>query len=88
LSGDSSLRLEGPLKQKSVGLKHLSKPPDLRGRRTGVRYSVTFYFDREEDAREVAEFFRRGRSRVPSGEMLLAVVKKLKKEGFEWTENA
>lgn len=77
-------KLKGPLAGTSEGLRHLPPPPPIKGRITGVRPSVTFYFDTEEEKKEVVEFFRRlSKSRVPEGKELVRIVRLLKEGAFK-----
>jgi len=64
-------------KYKVKGLTYLKKPPDIKGKvDSGIRPSLTFFFENEGEKEEIYRLFSDGMSRIPSGKRLLKFVRK------------
>ena len=79
-----SFKLEGKYKPQAEGLKHFEPPKKIQGKHNhGIKPSLTFFFENEEQKAEVYKFFKAGTSRVPSGKKLLKFVHEKMKESEE-----
>jgi len=79
-------RLRGKYALPSEGLKHFPPPPPIKGKTNhGVKHSLTFYFDTEEEMEFVRNALRTGKSRVPSGRFLYNLLRYImEREDIEW----
>ena len=79
-----SFKLEGKYKPQAEGLQHFEPPKKVQGKHDyGIKPSLTFYFENDEEKAEVYKLFKAGTSRVPSGRKLLKFVREKMKESEE-----